>query len=103
MVCQSSWSSKPVCSPIALGSHIYLQFSLKALVVSPQILNQAPYRNDVEKVTTSHTAYVLTKAIYTKHTIHMGSLFPPQGKTSSDTFVMCGCDMNANTNTLCKR
>lgn len=28
----------------------------------------------------------------------MRSLFPPQGTTSSDTFVMCGCDMNANTN-----
>lgn len=38
------------------------------------------------------------KAICTKHTIHMGSLFPPQGTTSSDTFVMCGHDTTANAN-----
>lgn len=41
--------------------------------------------------------YVLRR-LSIPNTIHMGSLFPPQGTTSSDTFVMCGRDTNANAN-----
>lgn len=54
-----NWCSKPVCSPIMLDIHMSIWFSLKALVVKPQILNWAPYKNEVERVASSHTAHCI--------------------------------------------
>lgn len=79
--------------------HICTQFGLKAPVVSPKILNWVPYRNDVEKVTSSPTVRCMfCRRPSTPNTVHVGSLLPSQRTTSSDTFVMCGCDTNANAN-----